>query len=117
MKFTAISDLHGDSKAALALAEKSENTVVIAGDITTFDREVYYVIKPFVNRKKQVLFVPGNHDFVAARSFEEKYAIKNIQNYPVIYEDVGFFGCGGGTTIGPNLISEKDMFEYLAKSY
>lgn len=121
LKILATSDLHGDIRAVRRLAERAyrENVdlVVIAGDITQFDSDSENMIGPFLEKKRKVLFVPGNHDSPATAEFlAEKYGITNLQHYPVTYKGVGFFGCGGAN-IGLNQLSEKEMSIYLKKGF
>ncbi len=121
LKILAASDLHGDAKAAKRLAEKAEKSkadmVILCGDITFFDVESKGMIGPFLEKKKQVVFVAGNHDSPATAEFlAEKYKIKNLQEYSFIVNDIGFFGCGGAN-IGPNVLTENDIFYYLSRNF
>jgi len=114
------SDVHGDTKVMKRLAEKAEkenvDVVVIAGDLTEFDMYSKGMIKPFLDRKKEVLFVTGNHDITSGDVFAEKYKIKNLQFYPVKIKNVGFFGCGTAS-VGPNFLTEDEIASYLNKGY
>lgn len=118
LKILAAGDLHGDSRQALKLAEKAakENVdlVILTGDITSFI-ETQNLIKPFKEKHKKVLLLPGNHESFATTDFlAELYGVKNIHGYSVKYEDVGIFGAGGA--IGFN-ISEKEIMDALKKGY
>ncbi len=114
------SDIHGDSSQAKKLAEMAEkkeaDLVVIAGDISYFDEHAKGVIGPFLERRKEVFFVPGNHDLATTKWIEEKYHIRNLQKYPEVVGDIGFFGCGGGN-IGINMMDEEEIFRYLEKGF
>ncbi len=121
LKILAASDLHEDRRAVERLAEKAEkenvDLVVLCGDITYFDNEWRGMIGPFLKRGKEVIFVPGNHESVAtAELISEKYSVKNLQNYSVNIDDIGIFGCGGAN-VGPNIMSERDMHDYLKKNF
>src|SRR3989338_8414745 len=119
VKILAAADMHGDTKAAKRLAEKAAKAdmVVICGDITFFDIESKGMIGPFLEKKRQVVFVAGNHDSPATAEFlTEKYKIKNLQEYSFIFNDIGFFGCGGAN-IGPNITPENDIFYYLNRNF
>jgi len=69
MKILAAGDIHGDVSTAKKLANKAEkekvDLVVLAGDIVGDDELLPGVIGPFLNKKKKVLFVPGNHESLA----------------------------------------------------
>lgn len=119
MKILAFSDTHGDVKKIRELAEKSEkenvDLVVMCGDFTYFDELPPYLIKPFKDKGKKVLLIPGNHetkqtaDFLAAF-----YDIRNLDGKYVFYDDIAFFGCGGAN-LPLNIVSEKDLV-YTLKS-
>lgn len=120
-KILAAGDIHGDSGLAKRLAEKAEkegvDLVVLCGDITSQTSDTNYLIKPFVNRKKKVLLIPGNHDSFATADFlAEMYGVKNIHGYSVKYDTIGFFGCGG-TNLGIQAISESEIFDVLKKGF
>ena len=120
LKILAASDLHGESKQIMKLAKIAEkekvDLVVLCGDIVGF-RETTNIIKPFKDRNKRVLLVPGNHDTFATADFlASLYGIKNLHGYSAEYEDVGFFGAGGAD-IGPGFISEEDLFKALKKAH
>jgi len=120
LKILAASDLHGESKQIMKLAKIAEkekvDLVVLCGDIVGF-RETTNIIKPFKDRNKRVLLVPGNHDTFATADFlASLYGIKNLHGYSAEYEDVGFFGAGGAN-IGPGFISEEDLFKALKKAH
>lgn len=120
LKVLIASDLHGDSAQSKRLAEMSEkkgaDLVIIAGDISYFDEHAKGVIGPFLEKKKEVFFVPGNHDLATAKWVEEKYRIKNLQKYPAVVGGVGFFGCGGAN-VGINMLDEDEISGYLEKGF
>jgi Icc-related predicted phosphoesterase len=121
LRILAASDIEGDRRAVKQLAEKADkdnvDVVLLCGDITDFDMDVDGLIGPFLEKKKHVLFVTGNHDMPAAADFiSRKYNIKNLQQYAAQLGDVGFFGCGAAN-IGPNFMDEDDMFYYLKHGF
>jgi len=120
LKILAASDIHGESKIALKLAKKAEkenvDLVVLCGDIVGF-RETQNVIKPFKDKNKKVLIIPGNHDTFATADFLAAiYGVTNVHGYSVKFGNIGFFGAGGGD-IGPGLISEKELLDTLKKAH
>ena len=121
LKILAASDTHGDSKTVKKLAEKAErenvDLVVLCGDNTGW-KETKNIIKPFKEKNKRVLIIPGNWDSFATTDFlANLYGVKNIHGYSAIYENVGFFGAGGADGPGPGRISEKELFETLKKAH
>ena len=122
LKILAASDIHGDSKLVKQLANKAEkenvDLVVLCGDILGW-AETTNIIKPFKEKNKKVLIIPGNWDSFATTDFlAEMYGIRNIHGYSVAYQNVGFFGAGGAiSSPGPGRISEAEMFKTLEKAH
>lgn len=122
LKILAASDLHGNEKQIRKLAEKAEkekvDLVVLCGDLTGW-AETKNIIKPFKDKNKRVLIIPGNWDSFATTDFlATMYGVRNIHGYSVQYENIGFFGAGGAeSSPGPGLISEKEMMETLEKAH
>ncbi|MEK6898638.1 MAG: metallophosphoesterase [Nanoarchaeota archaeon] len=120
-KLLAASDLHGDSRAAKKLAERAEkenvDLVVLCGDIVGLV-ESKNIIKPFKDKNKKVLLLPGNWDSFATADFlAELYGMKNIHGYSAQYERVGFFGAGGAD-IGPfSRMTEREMMKTLEQAH
>lgn len=120
LKILAASDLHGESKLARKLADKAEkenvDLVVLCGDITGWV-ETKNIIKPFKDKNKRVLLIPGNHDSFATADFlAEIYGVKNIHGYSVKYQNIGIFGAGGAD-LGPGVITEKELLKTLEKAH
>jgi len=120
LKILAASDIHGDSKIAASLAKKAEkenvDLVVLCGDTLGFF-ETKNIIKPFKEKNKKVLIIPGNHEGHEATDFVASlYGIKNLHGYSTKYENIGFFGAGGAD-IGPGTISDNELFKTLKKAH
>lgn len=121
-RILAAADIHGDSRATKKLAERAEkeraDLVVLCGDITGI-RESKDLLKPFKDLGKKVLILPGNWDSFATIDFlAQFYGVKNIHGYSAKYENIGFFGAGGSTDIGPNLtLSEREIANALEKAH
>lgn len=119
LKILAASDFHGDSKITKELAERAyqENVdlVILAGDITGII-ETNNLLKPFLEKNKKVLFVPGNWDSSEVTGFLSKlYGIKDIQDHYLIYDHIGIFGIGS-----PDWqmdLDEKKAFKRLKKDF
>jgi Icc-related predicted phosphoesterase len=121
MRIFSVGDLHGDRSLAQKLAKKAGDEdvdlVVICGDFTFFDEEPKGIIKPFLEVKKKVLIIPGNHDSLASHDVLTKtYPIKDLHGYSVKYEDVGIFGCGKAN-IGVERLEEEEIHETLKKAH
>ncbi|MAG37961.1 hypothetical protein CMI45_01055 [Candidatus Pacearchaeota archaeon] len=121
MKILAASDIHGESKIAKRLAQRAESEnvdlVILCGDITGFS-ETKDIIKPFKDKKKHVLLLPGNWDSFATADFiATLYGVKNIHGYSAIYEDIGFFGAGGARAPGPGDTSDSEIMKTLEKAH
>ena len=121
MKILAASDLHGDISAVKKLANKAEkekvDLVLLAGDLMTFGKGNENILKPFKDKNKKVLLVPGNHETIATSEFlAEIFGMRNIHGYSVIYENIGFFGCGGAD-FGLTTLTEKEIFENLKEGF
>jgi len=118
-KILAASDIEGDTVATRKLAEKAakENVdlVVLAGDLTGWI-ETDEILKPFIDKKMKVVFVPGNHDSSEMAHFLTKlYGAKNVGEHYVKYEDVGIFGIGSPD--GQLSLDEDKAFKKLKKDF
>jgi len=119
LRILAAGDLHGDSALAQKLADRAEkekvDLVVLTGDITGLV-ETENLIKPFKQKNKSVVFVPGNWDSSEAAEFLAKhYGIKNLDDYYVKYKNTGIFGLGN-----PDFqlsINEDDAFRKLKRNF
>jgi uncharacterized protein len=120
-KILAAGDIHGDSNLSKKLAEKAvkENVdlVVLTGDLTGFT-ESNNIIKPFKDKNKKVLLIPGNWDSFATADFlANVYGVRNIHGYSVKYENIGFFGAGGANGPGPGATTEREIMKTLDKAH
>ncbi len=121
MRILSVGDLHGDRSLAQRLAklaaEKRVDLVLVCGDFTFFDKEPKGIIGPFLERKKKILLVPGNHDSLATTDeLLKTYPVKSLHGYSARYEDVGFFGCGKAN-IGTERLDEAEIHETLKKAH
>ena len=120
VRLLAVSDLHGDTKQVQKLAERAAkehvDVVILCGDITGYT-DAPGIIKPFTDKKKHVLIVPGNHDSFATTDFLASfYKITNLHGYAWTHRNIGFFGAGGAD-IGPGAITEKELLTTLKKAH
>jgi uncharacterized protein len=120
MKILAAADIHGDTELARRLAELavSENVdmVILAGDLFKSNLDTRNIIGPFVDMKKKVVLIPGNHESISTAEFiSEQYDAVNLHGYGIKDNDVGLFGCSA-VEWGHNL-SESDIEEMLQRSH
>lgn len=118
-KILAAGDFHGDSSVTKKLAEKAErenvDLVVLTGDITGLI-ETENIIKPFLQKNKRVVFVPGNWDTTeATETLSKLYGIKNIGKHYVKYDNVGIFGVGNEDW--QLNLNEDKAFKKLSKDF
>ena len=97
-KILAAGDFHGDSATAKRLAKKAEkqnvDLVILTGDITGMI-ETDDLLKPFIDKGKKVVFVPGNwEESITAKTLSKLYGVKNIGEHYVKYKNIGIFGIG-----------------------
>ena len=122
MKILAAGDIHGDKDKIKELVKKAKkekvDLVILTGDLTFFEEDVSGIIGPFVKEGLKVIFVPGNHETLATADFlAELYGAKNIHGYSMIYRNIGIVGVGG-SNIGPNFVlTEKEFYDLLTKSF
>lgn len=98
LKILAAGDIHGDSNISKKLAERAEkekvDLVILTGDLTGMV-QTKNIIKPFLDKKQKVIFIPGNWESKEdADIISKKYNIKNLDSKYTIYNDVGIFGVG-----------------------
>lgn len=101
MKLLAFVDLHGDFKLLKKLLKRGEKEdielIIVAGDLSTFEGNLSYLLRKLNSLGKKILLIPGNHEGdkslkEASRSYENciyfhKKAVR-IGNYV-------FLGYGG----------------------
>ncbi|MAG07560.1 hypothetical protein CMI46_01985 [Candidatus Pacearchaeota archaeon] len=121
LKILAAGDIHGDSRLTKMLAKKAveENVdlVVLTGDLVGWS-ETQNIIKPFKDKNKKVILIPGNWDSIATVDFLANiYGVKNIHGYSIMCDDVGFFGAGGAEGPGVNNISDEEIMKTLERAH
>src|SRR3989338_7769460 len=120
LKILAASDLHGDTSQIKKLATQAEeekvDLVILCGDLTSH-LPTDNIIKPFTDKGKKVLIVPGNHDGFALGDFlADLYPIRNLHGTSTQYYNIGFFGCGGAN-VGLEALSDEEAFDTLKKGF
>ncbi|MBS3109185.1 metallophosphoesterase family protein [Candidatus Woesearchaeota archaeon] len=121
MKILASGDIHGDMSLVKKLADRAEkekvDLVVLCGDLTMFEQSTKNIVGPFINKKKKVLLIPGNHESVATTDFlAQLYGATSLHGYSIKYKDIGLFGCGGAD-IGPVRTGEDEIKKLLQRAY
>lgn len=118
-KILATGDFHGDSSVSKRLAERAVkekvDLVILTGDIVG-PIETDNLLKPFIEKNKKVLFVPGNWDSSETAKFlSELYGVKDVGEHYVTYDDIGIFGIGS-----PDWqleLNEKKAFKKLKQEF
>lgn len=122
VKILAIGDLHGDKglvkKISLQAQKENVDLIILAGDLTMFELSTKGLIKPFIEKNQEVLFIPGNHESLStASSISKNYSnAKNIHGYSFSKNNLGIFGCGGAD-FGSTAFSDKEFFDTLKKAH
>ncbi len=122
MKILAIGDIHGDTGLVKKLSKKAEDEkvdlIILAGDLTLAEMSTKGIIKPFIEKKQEVLIIPGNHESLATADFlAQMYPnTKNIHGYSILKGELGIFGCGGAD-FGSTSLSDKEFFNTLKKAH
>ena len=116
LRILAAGDIHGDSELVKRLANRAEkenvDLVILTGDITS-PFETSPLIKPFKDKKKKVLLIPGNWESLPTIDFlAELYGVRNLHGYSVKYKGVGIFGAGG---VVAGKEEEKQILKTLEK--
>ncbi len=118
-KILAAGDIHGDTGLVKKLVKKAKDEnvdlVILAGDLTFFEKSTKNIIGPFLKAKKKVLIIPGNHESIATTDFlAELYSpdTKNLHGYSFTKNDLGIFGAGG---VPYGSASENQIFKILEK--
>jgi uncharacterized protein len=118
-KILAAGDFHGNNKITKKLAEQAYrekvDLVILTGDITGMV-ETDNLLKPFIERGKRVVFVPGNWDTSeAAETLSMMYGVKNLGKHYAKYEGVGIFGVGNPDW--QMQIDSKKAYDKLKKDF
>lgn len=119
LKILAAGDLHGDSEASKRLAEKAKqekvDLVILTGDLTGLVK-TKNIIKPFIEKKQRVVFVPGNWESSEeADAISKLYKMKNLEKENVVYKNVGIIGLGSQDwSLFPD---EEKTFRFLRRSF
>lgn len=119
LKILAAGDIHGDPDVSRKLAEKAQkenvDVVVLLGDLTGMI-QTKNIIKPFLDKKQTVIFVPGNWESKEdADTISKMYGIKNIEKHYLVYKNTGIFGIGSSDwSLYPD---ENKTFKHLKEQH
>jgi hypothetical protein len=122
LKILAFSDTHGkDLRQMVESAHKAGVKLVFAcGDWSgRVDDIPPYFVSQFTNKGMKMFIQPGNHETTAtADALAEHYGITHLHGDGVVYKDIGFFGAGGTTQIGPHTrLDEDELFALLRQGF
>ncbi|MFH1503229.1 MAG: metallophosphoesterase [Candidatus Diapherotrites archaeon] len=122
-RILAIGDIHGDTGLAKRLAKiaKRENVdiVILAGDLTWLEQSTKNIVGPFIKENKEVLLIPGNHETMSTiKMLIENYpGTKHLHGHSIKKNNVGIFGAGYDSSIGPFWIEDEEIFRILKKGH
>jgi Icc-related predicted phosphoesterase len=121
LKVLAFSDTHGrDLRKLVEQAEKEGVTHVFAcGDWSMMDNVPRYLVSQFTKKGMKFFIQAGNHETLATTdSIAEEYGVRHLHGDGVVYDNVGFFGAGGTTQIGPHtMLDEDELFALLKQGF
>jgi hypothetical protein len=121
MKILAVGDIHGDTKLVEKLAKKAKDEnvdlVIIAGDLTMLEHSTKNLIGPFIKENKEVVLIPGNHETMSTiNTLTQIYpGTRHVHGYSITKGDVGIFGSGYDSTVGPFWLEDEEIFKVLKK--
>ena len=98
MKFIVISDLHGDIGFMRDLPEQKDTILLVPGDIHEVRRKKQYfdMLQLMSNKFKEVLMVPGNHEYYHTNITKAHRILKEfdneIENFHFLQNDYRIFG-------------------------
>jgi Icc-related predicted phosphoesterase len=122
-RILAVGDIHGDTKFVERLAKKAKDenvdVVILAGDLTMFEQSTKNLIGPFIKEKKEVILIPGNHESMSTiRNLTDMYPrTRHIHGYSIMKNDIGIFGAGYDSTVGPFWVEDENIFKTLKKGH
>lgn len=122
-KILAIGDIHGDTGLVKKLAKKAKkenvDIVIITGDLTLFEQSTKDLIGPFIKENKEVLIIPGNHETMPTiKTITETYPkTRHLHGYSLIRDNLGIFGAGYDSSIGPFWIEDEEIFKTLKRGH
>ncbi len=117
MKLLVTGCVHGDLKAARALAKKAKDNeveaIVVAGDFTGPGEDAEGVMGELLKAGKKVMLLPGNHESLATAEFlAEKYDLISLHDRYYKLGELGVVGCGSAN-IGMFQLSEDEIYNTL----
>ena len=89
------------------------------GDWTMLDEVPKYFVSQFTKKGKKMFLLPGNHETMTTlHSMVDEYGIDHLHGEGKVLGDIGFFGAGGTTQIGPHTqMTEEEMWILLQQAH
>ncbi len=118
VRIFAAGDFHGDKKIAKHLAQRAidekADIIILNGDIVE-ENDTEGVMYYFVKTGKQILLVPGNHDWFATDFLAAQYNAINLHGKSIQKDNVAISGCGG-TNAGINMLTESEIYNTVKET-
>jgi len=121
MRILVAGDIHGDLLAAQNLSKKAKqesvDLVILSGDLTMFGKNHEGIIGSFLENNLKTMIIHGNHEDETFVDFlSDFYKITNLHAKHKIYDNIGFFACGGAN-VGKDALSETEIYNTLIKTH
>jgi Icc-related predicted phosphoesterase len=121
MKLQILSDLHIDRNPKYGINDIDSDLIIVAGDVSSHpEMTINYLNDQSVKLQKDILFVPGNHDFNGAsvQSGLDMFNNKAIDSVRVLYnQDITIEGVHFiGSTLWTDFRLFGDAGEWFAKN-
>ncbi len=124
MKILVASDLHGELGRIRELVKKAKeenvDAILIAGDLTHLETKLEGIVGELKKSGKRIILIPGNEETNPTIDFLVNLyrpMIYNVHKSYFILGNVGIIGVGGATKVGPNFLSEEEIFESLRENF
>lgn len=118
MKIRLLSDIHQEFYEDKELYKsQGEDVLVLAGDIHVGHDRTFSALKQFYEHQKNIIYVPGNHEYYRSSIVEFDYYMKRfIQGTSIKFLNPGYARIGDVTFIGATLWTNfrQDVFAKLA---
>lgn len=129
MKFTKISDIHGEVSFLNAIPDQKDSILLIPGDLHEIKNFSEYckIVQVLTNKYKEVVMVPGNHEYYRTNITKAHRKLKEIDdafdNFHFLQDDFRIFEEGDdkvlvlGGTLWTDFAGGNPLSKIKAKGY